>query len=271
MRNFIQIVESAQVVESATIAQQAMSRPGFAEWFRGSKVVDRNGLPTICYHGTPEDFAEFNHQNGKRISYGFNRLGYWFDTDPRTPLAFTGYEEEHFENRTRGTGAIIPCYLSIRKPFMLDSEYLFGDDQDRIRELYGRMKELGKKRDQAKYQNGDYRLPDGSYFDEREYYRAREEFEKFHDSLGKNGQRMDAFYRLMELLPQGVKSKDRDVIAFQEELISEGHDGIYLGDTIADFGSRNYDTTHWWIAFHPHQIKSVFAKNFTAGSHDITD
>jgi hypothetical protein len=264
MRNYIQIVESA------TIAQQAMSRPGFAEWFRGSKVVDQNGLPVICHHGTFEDFLSFNHQNGKRYSYGFNRLGYWFDTDPRTPEWLAGYEK----NQELETGSVYPCYLSIRKPFVLDSELLWHEDQDKVRKLAARMKELGTKFRQSRPDASGYGsyLPDGTPFNPQEYHKARDEFKKFHADLGKNNShRIDGFNRLMNMLPNGAKSKDEDVIAFQEELISEGHDGIYLIDTIADFGARDYETTNWWIAFHPHQIKSVFAKNFNGNSNDITD
>ena len=32
--------------------------PAFRDWFRGSKVVDANGRPLLCYHGTRGDFGD---------------------------------------------------------------------------------------------------------------------------------------------------------------------------------------------------------------------
>ena len=269
MRDLINIVEKSLLPGTDT--------PEFQNWFKGSWVVDKQGKPIVCYHGTFEDFAEFSYSPKNRTSYGFNRLGFWFDTDPRTPAWLAGYEED---GRYPNVGSIYPCYLSIKKPFYLDSEYLFGEDQEHMRELAARVKEYGKlfhsaKRDQygnARGPDGQpIRLPDGSIFTDRHYQNATKEYDNFVEKLGNNQHRIDGFWKLMELLPDGIKSKTEDVVKFQQELISEGYDGIFLGDTIADFSSRNYETTHWWIAFHPNQIKSIFAKEFNPESGNISE
>lgn len=253
------------------------SSPHFQNWFKGSKVVDKEGNPLVCYHGTFEDFVNFSYTPKNRISHGFNRLGFWFDADPRTPAWLAGYTPEgHYT-----TGSIYPCYLSIKKPFHLDSEYLFGDDYEEVRRLHDRVKEYSKvfyasRHDRfgnlVNQSDGELaRLPDGTLCTSRMYQTVRDEYEAFVNKLGDGTHRIDAFWRLMKLLPGGIKSSTEDVVAFQKELIAEGHDGIYLGDTIADFSTRGHETTHWWIAFHPEQIKSVFAREFNPKSANISE
>lgn len=194
-------------------------RPGFAEWFEGSKVCAPNGTPLMAFHGSFESFAEFKLDSENRRSYGFNRLGYWFDIDPRTPEYFAGYGDEHFMTReTAKGGSVMPCVLSIKKPLHLDSEFVYGNDDEESRNV--------------------------------------------------KSDRIDAWDNLMNLLPKRAKSSAAEVDAFRNQLISEGYDGIYLGDTAADFGTRNYVGTDWWIAFHPNQIKSIMAPKFS-NSNDI--
>lgn len=261
MRDYINLIERAQ--------NPVINSPAFQNWFKGSKVVDKHGQPLVCYHGTYEDFSKFSYQSENVISYGFNRLGFWFDVDPRTPAYFAGYDENH---SNQSMGSVYPCYLNIKKPFFLDSEYLFGEDQQKIRELSKNFQEYSKlfhsgTRDRL----GNMVLPNGKFFDERLYRNAKKELDDFQEKLGGSANRIDGFWRMIDLLPNGFQSTTKEVVNFQKELIAEGHDGIYLGDTIADFATRNFDTTHWWIAFHPNQIKSVFAKEFNADSDDISE
>ena len=41
-----------------------MDNPNFAQWFRGSKVVDEDGEPLRVYHGTTHEFSRFSKKNG---------------------------------------------------------------------------------------------------------------------------------------------------------------------------------------------------------------
>jgi antirestriction protein len=53
--------------------------------------------------------------------------------------------------------------------------------------------------------------------------------------------------------------------------MAEGYDGIYISDTLADHGSRDYESSHWWLVFDPKNIKSIFAKEFRADSADLSE
>jgi len=47
---------------------------GFANWFKGSKIVDENGEPKMVYHGTPisSKINKFKISTGGTISFSFN-------------------------------------------------------------------------------------------------------------------------------------------------------------------------------------------------------
>src|ERR1700739_4248374 len=100
-----------------------LENPKFRDWFAGSKVCDAAGNPLVCYHGTFFDFTKFRHEDKGRggAGSGFNRLGFWFDIDPGVPNWLAGYEDGA---EPSSGGVVYPCYLSIKKPFALDSEWL---------------------------------------------------------------------------------------------------------------------------------------------------
>ncbi len=251
-------------------------REGFTEWFSGSKVAAPNGDPLVAFHGTYEDFSEFKLSSKNRHSYGFNRLGFWFDIDPRTPEYFAGYGDKDLMSRDypKTTGSVMPCVLSIKNPFHMDSDFIYMEDINELRVIE---KEYMKMADQnssvSRDPQGNARLPDGSVFDEMLFRKISKEYDRvrarIHSWDSMHSERIDGWTQLMKLLPNGVKSSDADVDAFRNELIANGHDGIYIGDTAADFATRDFAGTDWWIAFHPNQIKSIFAQSFT-DSPDIT-
>ena len=242
MREYISIVENALM--EYPIAKGAEA--SFQSWFAGSKVVDKDGKPLVCYHGTFEDFVTFSHATERRASHGFNRLGFWFDVDPRTPSYFAGYDEKRPEsNIGSGGGNVMPCYLSIKKPYAIHSEVFWDWDREEVIKLNKELREINSRKNP------------------REYELKVREIKQLNDKLLQR-ERIDGWSRLMELLPNGVKSSTQEVVNFQKELISEGYDGIFLGETIADYGTRDNRSTDWWIAFRPNQIKSVFAKEFTS-------
>ncbi len=264
MRKFIDIIDRDDDHYSRTNMSSTsylFEKPGFKEWFSGSKVHDDSGNPLVCYHGTFEDFSEFKLQSENRRAYGFNRLGFWFDVSPETPSYFSGK-----------SGNIKPCVLSIKKPFYLDSEFLYKDDTDKLRQAHDTFKKYSDLHQTVKLDDlGNYRLPDGKIFDFTSYKKSEIEYDTLrqksiayeHDPKIRD----DAFNRLMSLLPNGSKSSDKEVDSFKQSLIDEGHDGIYLGDTAADFATRNFKSTDWFVAFYPNQIKSIFSERFSSSSN----
>lgn len=251
MRDLINLVEGRNLEQ----------HPGFQTWFAGSKAVLEDGSPQVCYHGTFEDFAEFAHISPNRRSYGFNRLGFWFDTDPRTPEYFAGYDQRPFGSGPHGV--IMPCYLSVKKPLYMDSEGLWGEDAEKLQLFYDmRQRHIGGLTRNGLKLTADI---DGQPFDMDLFRRLGDEVRV----IERNYEKTDGWHRLMAHLPNGVKSKDHEVDEFKAAMIAEGYDGIYISDTLADHGSRNYTTTNWWVVFHPNQIKSAFARNFDGSSSDI--
>lgn len=86
----------------------------FKEWFDDSKVVDSEGKPLVVYHGTAADFEVFDYtkkDNGGAPVYG---KGYYFAVDPKLANQFAS-------TATLAGGNIIPVYLSIKNPYISES------------------------------------------------------------------------------------------------------------------------------------------------------
>lgn len=233
----------------------APDTPEFDRWFRGSKVVDKTGKPVVCYHGTFFDFAKFAYKEEASLGLagsGYNRLGFWFDTKPDTPNYFAGTNPYAENGGSPSDGVVYPCFLNIKKPLVMNSEMLWDEDLDELRRLKAETRRLAY-------------TPGAGH----EYEMAKREFDKAYKAVDKAGSY--GWYRIMEMLPNGLKSSTAEVAAFQKEIIGEGYDGIYFPDTMADMGSRNYVPTDWWVAFHPNQIKSVFAKEFNPESEHMSE
>lgn len=79
---------------------------GFWEWFNDSKIVDDNGNPLVCYHGSDvSDIKEFSikyisKNTGNEGHYGY---GIYFSTDVREAKTYGKY--------------IYKCYIKISNPF----------------------------------------------------------------------------------------------------------------------------------------------------------
>lgn len=199
--------------------------PEFWAWFKGSKVVDQRGNPLICYHGTYEDFDVFKLESERRRAYGINRLGFWFDEDHMTPTYFAGYSGEEIPDKA---GQIMPVFLSIKKPFIFNSEPVWGEDEDILNQ-----------------------------------YAQKQEWGSMNNHLAKMD-REDAWDRLFKAIGiDGMQYSDPQrtpkIEAFRAEAMSEGYDGIRLEATYADHGSRGGKPTNWWIAFTASQIKSALS------------
>lgn len=75
-----------------------LENPTFRSWFGKSKVVDPNGLPLVCYHGTFQEFAEFKHKSERVKSHGF-------DISFKKKLIANGYDGIHLEGTTADWGS----------------------------------------------------------------------------------------------------------------------------------------------------------------------
>jgi hypothetical protein len=233
----------------------------FVSWFSNSRVCDPSGKPLVCYHGTFSDFDTFAHTKDLGLGgagSGFNRLGFWFDTDPRTPNWFAGYDER--SGPSRG-GNVLPVYLRITNPLVMSSEYFH--DAAEVLHLTSETKRIFWELNKEKNEREKYRL-------DIEYNAAKKKLDNFLKLIKTS--RIDGFDQILKMIPHdGKYASTIDTEAFRADIIAEGYDGIHISDTLADGASRSYDTTDWWLAFRPEQIKSVFSRNYNPDSSAINE
>lgn len=80
-------------------------------WFGNSKIVDSNGNPKVCYHGTNESFDTFRSDVGHANDAGFYGKGFYFTHD-----------EDYGENEAAYYGRnVIKVYLKVENPYNFDS------------------------------------------------------------------------------------------------------------------------------------------------------
>ena len=85
--------------------------PEFKKWFGDSKVVDGQGKPRVVYHGTSQDFSEFNHAKAYTGEGGSQTgSGFYFTTEKNSASSYASGE----------TGTVMPVYLSLQKPMHID-------------------------------------------------------------------------------------------------------------------------------------------------------
>lgn len=93
MRNLIK-----QLLKEAIQAPKL--NDNFYRWFDGSKIVDDQGNPLVCYHGTNTEIKSFNSK--------FSAQGvFWFSSDKANILAGN--------SGAQGISNLIPVYISANK------------------------------------------------------------------------------------------------------------------------------------------------------------
>jgi len=200
----------------------------FKKWFKGSKVVEKNGDPLLCYHGTPKGgFDTF-----KTIE-GVDRKTKW-------QLLFGSHftnnidqAKEYMGNSKKKTKMLYTVFLSIKNPLDLTninvciSKPLFDSKYACINrpELVDKIKEIVPKQLLKKYKLND---------------------------------RYNECYNLWLILNDMTPFKARKVV---EQL---GFDGIKYEARYV----KMYDRYHCderkdisWIALYPNQIKSATQNN----------
>ena len=101
--------------------------PEFKKWFgdwendpaNASKVVDENGEPIICYHGSEKKFNVFDvNKISSKTTTDVAKLGFWFTTELWEAEGFAyGFDESE---RVEGVGKVYQCFLNIKKPLKIN-------------------------------------------------------------------------------------------------------------------------------------------------------
>ena len=105
--------------------------PEFKKWFDGSKVVDGNGNPLICYHGTKNDFHTFDlERHGTAHDFGWFGKGFYFTSDSKQAAIYAQNDKGYVFKQQ---GHIIPVYLKITNPYITDQNSVSENHLDEIR------------------------------------------------------------------------------------------------------------------------------------------
>ena len=104
--------------------------PEFKAWFgdwendpeNASKVVDENGEPLVCFHGTNSNFYEFDSKYlGISNDRGFYGQGFYFTFQPINKyFHYSAQEAATYGNR------ILPCFIKAINPFDFSNLLLYN-------------------------------------------------------------------------------------------------------------------------------------------------
>ncbi|MEI7510509.1 MAG: hypothetical protein WCJ62_13720, partial [Flavobacterium sp.] len=112
----------------------------FGDWINdpdnASKVVDENGEPLVVYHGTNNNFTEFNLERvGSNVDYGMWGSGFYFSPSK----SFS----KHYGNK------ILKLFLNIRNPFVRNPNLQGSKSQ--FKPVYGKEESLDLRNEILSY------------------------------------------------------------------------------------------------------------------------
>ena len=105
-------------LREATKIKEPILNDNFYKWFNGSKVVDDNGKPLVCYHGTSKKFSKF-------ISKYSAQGVFWFTSDKNKII--------RGEAGAASSKEIIPVFISAKSLAGWDEYQKLGLGQIRDR------------------------------------------------------------------------------------------------------------------------------------------
>ena len=109
--------------------------PEFQKWFQGSRMVNPDGSPRICYHGTAWVFDRFDLDRAGSVMGSPDQKAIWISTDPDTAnhaadIAGSSYgldpdsaEEVGLKNPPDNAGTVYPCYVRLLRPLISEMDY----------------------------------------------------------------------------------------------------------------------------------------------------
>lgn len=215
----------------------------FWKWFNGSKIVDSEGNPLVCYHGSSNTFSVFDKElRGSRSGGEGSGVGFWFSTTPEYSKRFK-YK--------------MSVYLSIKNPKIFKSgnvsseelkfeynKYNNEKDSDEKYYIYKLIKGLSSRKDSY-----DHFLLD--------LYHSNNQ-----SPIEQN------FYGNLDDIVQ-LENKKQAYDNYVNKLKSEGYDGIIIVDTNYDKEKADGKNTQI-VAFDTNQIK-IISKEKLNESNDTFD
>lgn len=243
-----------QILRETAFEDRPNINKAFWRWFGDSKIVDKEGNPAICYHGTqaPEDFTEFsvgkyvNSSAGDYVRIGSGAdpttfLGSHFSFEHSVASKFASgmYGERHGR---KNLGRVIPVYLKITNPYKTSETEILDE---MLRGLYG-AHVIDMELESAEYLDLDLDPGDEDSDQSEDPYERYDSDEKFRIEINKS-----ALGSEQEYDEDGTFSLAREMAEkFRNDLQLKGHDGIIY--------KNEYEGGISLIVFEPEQIKSIF-------------
>ena len=231
------LVEDVETVETAedTKSPEESFRltPQQEEFFKDSKVRDENGELLKTYHGTNRDFKQFGFSSDIGPQFFFSD----------SPSVASLYAKNR-ENWDGGNAQVVPAYLNIKNPLILNAD--FGDEISGIEFVELIKKSTGKKNIRNKNIFGDNILGDISTADPNFPNAYGDPQSALKEFLG--GDNKQTLFRLFQ--------QNQNLIKYIKSL---GYDGIKAEETERLlFDNSAVDESTIYVAFYPEQIKSQF-------------
>lgn len=113
LRNFISTTIREYLNEQQEVKNNL--NDNFWKWFGNSKVVDKNGDPMICYHGSNDNNIKTFDLGmvGKNTDSGMFGKGFYFTDDIKYATTY---------NRNKNNGSTLTCFLSIQNPLIINTK-----------------------------------------------------------------------------------------------------------------------------------------------------
>jgi hypothetical protein len=156
--------------------------PEFIAWFgdwindpkNASKVVDENGEPLVCYHGSRSDFTVFDKKEGGK-SNSIAQIGFWFT--PKESFA-RNFSENSWYGKNKET-TVYSVFLLMKNPKFYKTDIVPQEDVIKLNDKIERLRSKNKKiKDKWKYQWEEnqafsYALQDALNEKNIEYYKNK--------------------------------------------------------------------------------------------------
>lgn len=95
----------------------------FYAWFKDSSAVDKFGRPLVLYHGTRSDINSFDPKtSGSKSKTGAPEGTFFFADDKRNAESYTVSYQGDFSREYHDGGNVMPVYLSIQKPLVINAK-----------------------------------------------------------------------------------------------------------------------------------------------------
>lgn len=97
-------------IQISTSTANQRKTEAFKRWFHGSKIVDKEGNPRICYHGTIHNVKAFEASHHGKHDFGYLGVGFYFSARKGIANSYG----------TKGEGGnVMPVYLCLKNPYII--------------------------------------------------------------------------------------------------------------------------------------------------------